>query len=117
MEEFDDSKIIQVCGTLAFSLEQNCRKGIFSGRWKPTNSQLAFCFGFIDAITQDLGMEQEEALANMLIIFNQLFGPKAETYVGKVIRNQMNLRSPMMEGGQASIAWASDGILPKLPLY
>jgi hypothetical protein len=100
---------------LSMGLFLVCKKGLFGGL-KPNDKQIGFCFGFCDAITQNLGYDQTESLAFIAIVFEKIFGRKGSKYVGEVIANQMAFKDTVVDGGNAFHKWGKDGT-PPIPQY
>lgn len=98
-------------GTLSLGLQLTCERSFF-GSWKPTNNQIGFCFGFCDAISQNLRLDDIEALAFITLVFELLFKRKGAQYVGKVVRNQLAYQEAIIEGGQALKDWQNSRTPP-----
>lgn len=111
---FSGDQVGVAAGTLSVGLELACKRG-FLGSWKPTDNQIGFCFGFCDAISQNLRLDDIEALAFITVVFEELFKRKGSHYVGRVVGNQFAYQAAIIEGGQALKDWQNSGTPPLVP--
>lgn len=99
-----DAHIELAQDALALGLELTARKDT-SGKYDPTIRQACFCWGFCDALTQQAGAGDAEAIAFIAMVFNELFGEKCAPLIGDITRHEDEYSAWIIEGGNALINW------------
>jgi hypothetical protein len=117
MDSSDDRffKAVDICsGVISVGMVVVGKKTLL-GKLKPIREQIGWCFGFCDAATQVLGLEQAEAAAFISIVFTNVYGSSGPKHVGQVLENQFAFEPEMSEGGQAYVEWGRSGKTPLPP--
>ena len=112
----DHNAIQLIIQTLSIGVALNVKKSWFGfGRPSPGDRQIGWIFGFVDAVTQQMGKNDIEALAIITTVFESLFPSDGSRYVGQVTNNQASYFKYLQEGGSAYLDWCKNKVKPIVP--